>query len=138
MENDNTSRLLIGSVSSRSGVPIETIRYYERMGIMPDPDRSEGGQRLYNSGQLRRLSFIKRCRDLGFSLKEIRDLLALVEGGQHTCGEVFDLTMEHLNNVRTKLADLIKLEKALVRMSGQCSRGQVPDCPIVDILFDEM
>lgn len=128
---------LIGEASKRSGVHIETIRYYERVGVMPKPLRSSGGQRVYDSEQLRRLSFIKRCRELGFSLNEVRDLFALVDGGNQTCNEVHSLTVNHLKDVRKKISDMRKLERVLKDMSDQCTRGNVPECPVVDALFGQ-
>src|SRR3546814_908405 len=77
----------IGTLSGRTGVNIETIRYYERIGVMPKPPRSVGGQRVYDAGHLKRLAFIRRSRELGFSLDEIRALLRLVDGGDYPCGE---------------------------------------------------
>ena len=126
---------LIGEISRRTGVNIETIRYYERIEVMPKPKRSEGGQRLYNESQLNRLGFIKRSRELGFSLKEICALLTLVDSGEMTCGEVHALTIEHLKEVRSKIADLRKLERALKNLAAQCSLGDVSDCPIVETLY---
>ena len=127
--------LLIGEISRRTGVNIETIRYYERIEVMPKPKRSEGGQRLYDESQLNRLGFIKRSRELGFSLKEICALLTLVDSGEMTCGEVHILTIEHLKEVRNKIADLRKLERALKNLAAQCSLGDVSDCPIVETLY---
>jgi len=127
--------LLIGEISRRTGVNIETIRYYERIEVMPKPKRSEGGQRLYNESQLNRLGFIKRSRELGFSLKEICALLTLVDSGKMTCSEVHALTVEHLSGVRSKIADLRKLERALKSLAAQCSLGDVSDCPIVETLY---
>ncbi len=127
--------LLIGEISRRTGVNIETIRYYERIEVMPNPTRSDGGQRLYNESQLNRLGFIKRSRELGFSLKEICALLTLVDSGEMTCGEVHALTIEHLKEVRSKIADLRKLERALKNLAAQCSLGDVSDCPIVETLY---
>jgi MerR family mercuric resistance operon transcriptional regulator len=103
---------------------------------MPKPDRTAGGNRQYDHGQLKRLSFIKRCRDLGFSLNEIRALLEMVDRHDFTCGEVHEMTISHLSNVKQKLADLSRLEKALQSMASQCSRGNVPQCPIIDTLFE--
>ena len=85
---ETTLNYLIGEASRQSGVHIETIRYYERSGVMPKPNRSPSGQRIYDGEQLQRLSFIKRCRELGFSLNEVRDLFGLVDGGNQTCNEV--------------------------------------------------
>ncbi len=129
--------LLIGEISRRTGVNIETIRYYERIEVMPKPKRSEGGQRLYNELQLNRLTFIKRSRELGFSLKEVRTLLTLIDSGEMTCSEVHTLTVEHLREVRGKIADLRKLERALKALAAQCSLGDVSDCPIVETLFGQ-
>lgn len=126
----------IGQMSSETGVNIETIRYYERIGLMPKPDRTAGGNRQYNHEQLKRLSFIKRCRELGFSIEEIRVLLEMVDREDFTCGEVHGLTVTHLTTVQRKLADLKRLEKVLKSMASECSKGDVPDCPIIDTLFD--
>ncbi|MFK5979106.1 MAG: helix-turn-helix domain-containing protein [Rhizobiaceae bacterium] len=125
----------IGEMSSLTGVNIETVRYYERIGIMPKPDRTSGGNRQYNHGQLKRLSFVKKCRDLGFSLDEIRALLKMVDRHDFTCGEVHGMTVDHLATVKKKVADLRRLEKALQAMAAECNKGDVPDCPIIDTLF---
>jgi len=126
----------IGEMSKRTGVNIETIRYYERIKIMPQPDRTAGGNRQYNHEQLKRLSFIKTSRELGFSIDEIRELLEMVDRQDFTCGEVHGLTVGHLTSVREKIKGLRKLEKALVGMASECSQGDVPDCPILDALFE--
>jgi len=125
----------IGAMSRETSVNIETIRYYERIGIMPNPDRTEGGNRQYNHDQLKRLFFIKRCRELGFSIAEIRALLQMVDRADFTCGEVHTMTVDHLATVKRKVADLRRLEKALQAMAAECSKGDVPDCPIIDTLF---
>lgn len=127
--------LLIGDIARSSGVPIETIRYYERIGMLPKPGRTKGGHRLYSLDQLNRLVFIRRSRELGFSLTEVRALLELVDGDHMTCEQVHGITVAHLANVRRKLADLRRLERALKGLAGQCSQGKVPDCPIVDTLY---
>jgi MerR family mercuric resistance operon transcriptional regulator len=132
---DSNQGLLIGEISRRTGVNIETIRYYERIEVMPKPRRSEGGQRLYDEPQLNRLGFIKRSRELGFSLKEICTLLTLVDSGEMTCGEVHALTVKHLREVKSKIVDLRKLERALKNLAAQCSLGDVSDCPIVETLY---
>ena len=125
----------IGQMSRETSVNIETIRYYEKMGIMPAPDRTEGGKRQYNHDQLKRLHFVKRCRELGFSISEIRALLEMVDQKDITCAEVHRMTMGHLSAVKQKMADLRRLEKALKSMASECSRGDVPECPIIDTLF---
>ncbi|PCI34523.1 MAG: MerR family transcriptional regulator [Alphaproteobacteria bacterium] len=127
----------IGALSRQSGVKIETIRYYERIGVMPPPPRSQSGYRLYDDSHLRRLSFIRRSRHLGFSLEEIRGLLVLVDGHAYSCAQVQALTQDHLETTRRKIADLQKLEGVLGDMVAQCDGGLVPDCPVIDILFDQ-
>jgi MerR family mercuric resistance operon transcriptional regulator len=122
-------------LSRRTGCHIETIRYYEGIGLMPAPRRSQGGHRLYDEEQLKRLTFIRRARELGFSLREIRGLLALVDGGNYSCRQVEALTLEHLDEVRSKITDLKKLERTLADIASQCNGGRVPECPVIDALF---
>lgn len=127
----------IGKMSCETGVNIETIRYYERIGIMPDPGRTPGGNRQYRLEDLKRLTFIKRSRDLGFSIEEIRALLQMVDRRDFTCAEVRRLTIEHLAAVKRKIAHLRRLERALGSMVRECAKGDVPDCPIIDTLFEQ-
>jgi MerR family mercuric resistance operon transcriptional regulator len=96
----------IGELSKQSDVHIETIRYYEKIGVMPAPCRSAGGYRIYGADHLKRLSFVRRSRQLGFSLDEIRGLLRLVDGHAYTCAEVQTLTLNHLAEIRRKISDL--------------------------------
>lgn len=128
--------LPIGEMSRKTGVHIETIRYYERIGMLPNPARTEGGHRAYDTGLVKRLAFIRRSRELGFSLGEIRALLELVDTGAYTCSEVHERTTKHLATIRRKVADLRRLERVLKDMAAECSRGDVPDCPIVDALYE--
>jgi MerR family mercuric resistance operon transcriptional regulator len=116
-------------------VNTETVRYYEKIGLMPDPSRSAGGHRVYARADLKRLSFIRRSRELGFTLREIRDLLELVDGDQFTCAQVRDRTTSHLADVSDKIQDLRKIEKTLKSMVSKCEGGSVPSCPIVDELY---
>ena len=125
---------LIGAVSEHTGVNIETIRYYEKIGIMPKPERTRGGNRVYDVEQVRRLNFIKRSREMGFSLNEIRELLELVDGGDFTCGEVHAIALRQIGNVRAKVKNLRRMERVLKEMAAECDRGIVPDCPIVEAL----
>ena len=125
----------IGALSKRTGCNIETIRYYERIGLMPPSIRSEGGHRLYGEAQSRRLGFIRRTRALGFTLDQIRTLLTLVDGGRYTCAQVKRITVHHLDEVRSKLADLRTIERVLGNMAAPCGAGSVPKCPIIDALF---
>ena len=124
--------IAIGPLSERSGVHIETIRYYERIDLVPKPPRSDGGHRLYGHEDVQRLAFIRRSRELGFSLDEIRALLALADQG--SCAEVHKLTLRHIADVRDKIADLKKLERALVTLAKECRAGRRRRCPIIDVL----
>lgn len=125
----------IGWLSGQTGCNIETIRYYERIGLMPAPPRTEGGHRLYDEEHARRLTFIRRSRELGFTLEDVRGLLGLVDGGNYTCSEVKALTLGHRREVREKIADLRRLERTLGQISAQCEGGSIPDCPIIDALL---
>ena len=127
--------LAIGELSKQSGVNIETIRYYERIGIMPAPARSAGGYRIYRPEHVRRLGFVRRGRELGFALDALRGLLELVGGHAYTCAEVHALTLQHLTAIRSKIADLRRLERVMQGMAAQCRRERIPDCPVVDALF---
>ncbi len=126
----------IGELSKLTGVNIETIRYYERQHLMADPPRTEGGHRCYSSDHLKRLTFIRRSRQLGFSMAEVKELLALVDDDGYTCGEIKAITLEHAKNVRKKIADLQRMEKTLMDISTHCAGGSTPDCPIIDALSE--
>ena len=131
-----TDEFSIGGLSERSGVHIETIRSYEKISVMPKPARSASGYRVYGNDHARRLHFVRRGRELGFSLDELRGLLRLVDGHAYTCREVHELTVEHLKDIRQKIADLRRLERAMSEMAARCTGGQVPECPIIDALFE--
>jgi MerR family mercuric resistance operon transcriptional regulator len=125
----------IGALSKRTGVHIETIRYYERVGMLPAPPRSSGGHRLYGADHLKRLGFIRRSRELGFALEEIRTLLRLVGGGDYTCAEVRGIALDHLAQVRAKIGDLQRMEETLAATVARCDGSEAPDCPIIDALL---
>jgi len=129
-------QLTRGALAAGTGCNIETIRYYEQVGLLAPPPRSAGGHRLYGRDLVRRLNFIRRSRDLGFTIKEVRELLRLVDGGTYTCAEVEQLARDHVREIRRKIADLRRLQKVLETMAAQCNGGAVPDCPIVDALID--
>ncbi len=131
----NSDTYAIGEMSTRTGVNIETVRYYEKIGMMPKPKRTEGGNRLYNNEQLQRLFFIKRCREIGFSQSEIKALLSMVDRDDVTCAGVHSITTDHAADIRQKIKDLRKLEKVLTQMAKECSQGDIPECPIIEILF---
>lgn len=124
----------IGVLSRQSGVKVETIRYYERIGLLTPPPRSAGGHRLYSEVMRRRLFFVRRARNLGFSIEQVRSLLTLVDGAAYTCAEIYGLTQHHLEEVRAKIDALRRLEKVLSEVADTCSRDQIPDCPIVEAL----
>ena len=125
----------IGELSRRSGCNIETIRYYERIALLPTPSRSPGRYRVYDTGDVRRLAFIRRARELGFSLDQVRSLLELSESnGQAACTEVRELAGGHLAEVRAKIADLQAMERILADAVQRCSSGQFPGCPVIDAL----
>lgn len=126
----------IGALSKQTGCKVETIRYYERIGLLPEPLRSAGGHRLYRGDDLRRLGFIRRSRQLGFTLDEVRGLLAMVDSEAFTCGQIKAVTLDHLDEIRRKLADLAKLERILTEIAARCDGGGRPDCPIIEALFE--
>ena len=126
----------IGQLSEQANCKSETIRYYERIGLLPEPGRSDGGYRNYNKDHLKRLVFIRRSRELGFTIEEIRTLLNLVDGGNYTCSDVKAITMEHVETIRQKIADLKKLEKTLSHIASLCSDAATPECPIIDALYE--
>lgn len=135
---DRSEDLSIGRLAARSGVKVTTIRYYEKGGLLPPPPRSAGGHRVYGPWHVQRLRFIRRGRELGFSLEDVAALLKLTEGGDFSCDQVMDITLQHLSTVRDKIADLRQLEKALIDLAERCETDTGPDCPILDALFADM
>jgi MerR family mercuric resistance operon transcriptional regulator len=126
--------LPIGELSRRTGVNIETIRYYERVGMLSAPPRTQGGHRLYNADHVRTLAFIRRGRELGFGPEELRALLNLGGPGKASCAEVREIAARHLEDVRAKIADLTRLEKLLAATIDQCSGEIIQECPVIDML----
>jgi MerR family mercuric resistance operon transcriptional regulator len=125
----------IGTLSQLSGCNIETIRYYERVGLLPPPARSMSRYRLYDADDVRRLVFVRRARELGFSLDQVRALLALsADHASNSCAEVRRLAADHLADVRTKIADLHTLERMLAEAVRRCDAGGPADCPLIDAL----
>jgi len=124
-----------GELATKTGCNIETIRYYEKIGLLNDPPRTESGYRIYGVAHQQRLRFILRGRELGFSIEQLRELLTLVDGGSYTCAEVRELTKEHLDTVREKISDLERLEQTLARTFAECDGRQVPECPVIEALF---
>src|SRR5258707_1252612 len=132
--SSGAENISIGKLSELCGVNIETIRYYERIEMLPAPPRTASGRRIYGSAEKRTLSFIRRSRDLGFSLEEIRALLALGGSERASCADVHKIASTHLATVRYKLSGLVKLEAILAETVAQCADGATPDCPVLDIL----
>lgn len=123
----------IGRAATSSGVPVETIRYYERTGVVPRPPRSASGRRLYDADAIARLRFVRRCRDLGFPLADVRVLLAL-SGEADPCASVRQCGEGHLATVRAKIADLRRLEVALEQLLEPCATPE-SSCPALQALF---
>jgi len=124
-------------VARATGCNLETIRYYETAGIMPDPPRSAKGYRCYDSTHVRRLKFVMRSRDLGFSLEEIRGLLGLVDHRTQTCAQVQTVAESHLQDVQAKIADLRRIENVLSETVARCTGDAAPECAVIDALLEE-
>ena len=133
--SQNPAAFSIGEVCRRTGVNIETIRYYERIKMLPPPLRAPNGRRVYGPAETRALAFIRRSRELGFTLVQIRALLALsAEGGQEVCAEVRRIAADRLDEVRAKIADLRAMEHVLADAVRRCDAGEIPECPVIDAL----
>ncbi len=127
--------LSIGELSRRTRVNIETIRYYERIEMLSPPPRTAGGRRVYGPAETRTLAFIRRARELGFTLGEIRALLALSAGSaRDSCAEVRELAAAHLAEILGKIADLRAMERVLADAVRRCDAGEAPGCPVLDAL----
>jgi MerR family transcriptional regulator, mercuric resistance operon regulatory protein len=126
------AEIQIGELSRRTGCHVETIRYYERIGLLPHPLRSASRYRLYDARDVRRLTFVRRARELGFTLDDVRVLLTLSrDGSEDPCGEVRKLAADHLVEVRAKIADLHAMERVLSDAVRRCDSGEPTDCPLI-------
>lgn len=132
---DSDAVMTRGVLATKAGVNSETIRYYEQVSLLPQPARSPGGHRIYGGEGLRRLRFIRRARELGFSLNQIRDLLNLVDEERLTCAAVLERATDHLQDVKARIADLKRMERTLKSIMDQCSGDSRPECPIIDALL---
>jgi MerR family transcriptional regulator, mercuric resistance operon regulatory protein len=132
---DGTGRIAIGRLSKHTGTNIETIRYYERIGLLPAPPRSSGGYRLYGTDHLKRLNFIRRARALVFSIGEVRTLFRLADERQRPCGEVRVVADAHLKDVRARIADLRRMERMLKATVARCASGERTACPVIEALY---
>ena len=132
------ARLSIGFVARQTGCTVPTIRYYEEIGLLPPAGRTEAGQRLFDERTIRRLGFIRRCRDFGFSIEQVRELVGLVDESDRPCAEVRDIAATHLVEVRRKLDELKALEASLSAFvcscESACVGGPAVDCTILEDL----
>ena len=126
--------IAIGELSRRTGVNIETIRYFERVGILPLPPRTGGGRRVYGTDHVRALGFIRRARELDFTPAEVRAILSLGGPTQVSCNEVREIAAHHLERVRVKMADLAQIESLLAATINRCEGGGAARCAVIDML----
>ncbi len=131
-----TERLTTGQLATLTGCRVETVHYYEKSGLMPNPPRTDGGHRIYNLTHAKRLKFIRRSRELGFSIAQIKNLLGFIDEPNHSCGEVKAVATAQAREVQQKIDDLKGLKSALDKMVSQCKGENYPanDCPIIDAL----
>jgi MerR family copper efflux transcriptional regulator len=129
------TQLTIGELAERTGCTVPTIRYYEEIGLIPAPKRRPSGHRFYDAAFEELLLFIRRCRDFGFSLEQVRELVALSQADQRNCFETLEITRTHLKSVRAKLAELRELERSLARFAASCEAtcagGPAAQCTIL-------
>src|SRR5215469_8759579 len=136
--NPQTPSLTIGTVAKRAGVPIDTIRYYEREGLLPEPLRRASGYRSYNDTAIDRLRFIRRAKDLGFTLDEIRDLLALSADRHRGVKAVKERAQQRLASIDARIAELTRIRQGLEQLIEACpGRGDPEHCPILRALADQ-
>jgi len=128
--------LTIGTMAKRTGTRVQTIRYYEQIGLLPEPGRTAGGQRRYDDDDLDRLAFIRHSRDLGFGLDAIRELLDLADRPERSCSDIDAIAQKHLADVERRIARLGTLKLELERMLTECSAGRVSDCRVLEVLRD--
>ena len=126
----------IGQMAQAGHCKVQTIRYYEQIKLLDIPKRNSGNQRIYDQTQLNRLKFIRHSRELGFSLEQIREILALSDDPTHSCQQVDQIARNHLQDVESKILRLLGMKKELNRMISQCSGDQIADCRIIEVLSD--
>lgn len=124
----------IGHAARTAGTKVQTVRYYEQIGLLPSPDRSGGNQRLYTAADIDRLGFIRHARDLGFSIEAIRELLAMADRPDMSCDEADAIAARHLAAIEARITRLGSLRAELERMLGQCARGAIADCRVIEVL----
>tara|TARA_R110000787_G_scaffold70001_8_gene155577 strand:+ start:1888 stop:2328 length:441 start_codon:yes stop_codon:yes gene_type:complete len=126
----------IGRLAKATGCKVQTIRYYEQIRLLPEPLRSEGNQRFYADSDIKRLTFIRHARQLGFTLGAIRDLLSLADNPDQSCATADEIARAQLSDVEQRIARLLPLKKELERMIEQCKGGQISDCHVIGVLSD--
>ena len=126
----------IGEASRTSGVKVTTIRFYEQIGLLAAAARTEGNRRLYDAADLKRLSFIRHARELGFSVDDIRELLGMTEQTNSSCHEADSLAKRRLKDVDRRIEQLTALKSELQRMVDECGHGRICDCRVIQILGD--
>lgn len=126
--------LTIGQLAHQTGVNAATIRYYETVGLLQPPQRSGGNYRYYAAQDQRRLVFVRRARELGFSIEQVRELIALGEQSEHECSSVDDVVKAHIAHIARRVRDLRALRGELERIIGSCPGGRVADCQVLDAL----
>jgi Cu(I)-responsive transcriptional regulator len=124
----------IGALAKKTDTKVETIRYYERIELLPAPSRTSGNYRIYGTEHLGRLSFIRRARDLGFSIEQVRELLSLADQRSRSCARVDAIARQHLAEVERKIADLNAMRRELSTVIAQCGRNVIADCQIIEAL----
>jgi DNA-binding transcriptional MerR regulator len=128
--------LSIGDVSRRTGVKIPTIRFYEQIGLLASPPRTDGNRRRYDTDDVHRLAFIRHARELGFEVDDIRELLSLTAQPNNSCHEADSIARRHLQEVEQRIAKLDALRSELQRMVSECGHGRVCDCRVIQVLAD--
>jgi DNA-binding transcriptional MerR regulator len=128
--------LPIGEAARQSGVKVPTIRYYEQIGLLPKPPRTEGNRRLYEPADLRRLAFIRHARELGFEIVAIRALLTLQDHPDQSCAAADEIARARLGDVEERMTSLSALKAELERMVAECAHGRVAECRVIEILAD--
>jgi len=136
----SSNQFSIGQLASQAKCKVETVHYYEKSGLMPKPPRTSGGHRIYVLSHMKRLNFIRRCRELGFSIEKIKQLLRYIDEPDHFCGEVKVMSVQHVEEIQQKIDDLENLKQALKEMVSRCKENSnsIDDCPIIDSLYTRM
>lgn len=126
----------VGEIAEKCNVNKETIRYYERLGLLPEPDRTEKGYRMYSQQTVDRLNFIKRMQELGFSLNEIDKLLGVVDCDEAKCRDMYDFTVLKIEDIQHKIQDLKRIERMLMDLKERCPENKdIYECPIIETLM---